>query len=200
MQLREQHLYYRDKLLPISRIIVHPEYYAIQAGFDIALLELEDPVNISCQVRPVTLPPASETFPPGTPCWVTGWGDVDNGGKHQGELEGLGEQGPVTPMTQLWGSIWGTRSSWADNQHLDVACSCLTPESLPPPFPLKQVKVPIVENSICDSKYHTGLYTEDNVRIVRDDMMCAGNMQKDSCQVGLCPPQSPTSPGLRNHH
>ncbi|XP_039741538.1 tryptase beta-2-like [Pteropus medius] len=134
VQLREQYLYYRDKLLPISRIIVHPEYYAIQAGFDIALLELEDPVNISCQVQLVTLPPASETFPPGTPCWVTGWGDIDNG------------------------------------------------ESLPPPFPLKQVKVPIVENSICDSKYHTGLYTEDNVQIVRDDMMCAGNTKKDSCQ------------------
>lgn len=113
MQLREQHLYYRDKLLPISRIIVHPEYYAIQAGFDIALLELEDPVNISCQVRPVTLPPASETFPPGTPCWVTGWGDVDNGGKHQGELEGLEEQGSVTLMTQLWSSLWGMGFPWA---------------------------------------------------------------------------------------
>ncbi|ELK10837.1 Tryptase [Pteropus alecto] len=59
VQLREQHLYYRDKLLPISRIIVHPEYYAIQAGFDIALLELEDPVNISCQVQlgPCMAPP-----------------------------------------------------------------------------------------------------------------------------------------------
>lgn len=107
VQLREQHLYYRDNLLPVSRIIVHPEYYAIQAGFDIALLELEDPVNISCQVQPVTLPPTSETFPPGTPCWVTGWGNVDKGGKHQGKLEGLGEQGPVTPMTQLWSSLWG---------------------------------------------------------------------------------------------
>lgn len=72
------------------------------------------------------------------------------------------------------------------------------PESLPPPFPLKQVKVPIVENGICDSKYHTGLYTEDNVRIVRDDMMCAGNTKKDSCQVSLCPPQSPTCTGLKN--
>lgn len=134
VQLREQHLYYQDNLLPINRIIPHPKFYGIQAGFDIALLELQDPVNISCKVQLITLPPASETFPPGTQCWVTGWGNVDNG------------------------------------------------ESLPPPFPLKQAKVPIVDNSVCDSKYHMGLYTGDNVRIVQEDMICAGNEKHDSCQ------------------
>lgn len=134
VQLRVQHLYYHDKLLPVSRIITHPNYYAAQNGADIALLELGDPVNISSHVQVVTLPPASETFPSGTVCWVTGWGDVDNG------------------------------------------------VHLPPPFPLKQVKVPIVENGICDTNYHTGLSTGDNVQIVRDDMMCAGNMKRDSCQ------------------
>lgn len=54
------------------------------------------------------------------------------------------------------------------------------------------MKVPIVENSICDTNYHTGLSTGDDVQIVRDDMMCAGNTKKDSCQVGPCPhPQPP---------
>ncbi|XP_036159050.1 tryptase beta-2-like [Myotis myotis] len=134
VQLREQHLYYRDKLLPINRIIVHPKYYVVQEGFDIALMELRDPVNTSCNVQLVALPPASETFPPGTPCWVTGWGDVDNG------------------------------------------------VQLPPPFPLKEVEVPIVENSLCDSEYHTGLYTGDNIRIVKDNVICAGNEQSDACQ------------------
>lgn len=63
---------------------------------------------------------------------------------------------------------------------------------LPPPFPLQQVKVPIVDNGICDTNYHAGLSTGDNVRIVRDDMMCAGNRKRDSCQVGPCPsPQPP---------
>ncbi|XP_066239106.1 tryptase beta-2-like [Saccopteryx leptura] len=134
VQLREQHLYYQDKLLPINRIIPHPNYYTAQNGADIALLELKDPVSLSDSIQLVTLPPASETFPPETPCWVTGWGDVDNG------------------------------------------------ESLPPPYPLQQVKVPIVENSVCDTKYHTDLYTGDNIQIVHDDMMCAGNTKKDSCQ------------------
>ncbi|XP_043771754.1 uncharacterized protein LOC122702237 isoform X1 [Cervus elaphus] len=79
VQLREQHLYYQDQLLSISRVIPHPNYYTATNGADIALLELDEPVSISCHVQPVTLPPASETFPPGTQCWVTGWGDVDNG-------------------------------------------------------------------------------------------------------------------------
>ncbi|CAI9172573.1 unnamed protein product [Rangifer tarandus platyrhynchus] len=134
VQLREQHLYYQDQLLSISRVIPHPSYYTSENGADIALLELDEPVSISCHVQPVTLPPASETFPPGTQCWVTGWGDVDNGRR------------------------------------------------LPPPFPLKQVKVPVVENSVCDRKYHSGLYTGDNVPIVREDMLCAGDSRRNPCQ------------------
>ncbi|XP_016045877.1 tryptase beta-2-like isoform X2 [Erinaceus europaeus] len=134
VQLREQNLYYHDHLLRVSRIIVYPKFYTVENGGDIALLELQDPVNTSCYVQPVTLPPTSETFPPGTPCWVTGWGDVNN------------------------------------NVHL------------PPPYPLKEVKVPIVENSVCESSYHMGVYTGDNVRIIKDDMLCAGNEDHDSCQ------------------
>ncbi|XP_006873993.1 PREDICTED: tryptase-like [Chrysochloris asiatica] len=134
VQLREQHLYYQDQLLPVSRIIVHPNFYTVQEGSDIALLELQEPVKISSHVQPVTLPPASETFPTGTPCWLTGWGDVGDGAP------------------------------------------------LPPPFPLKQVTVPIIENSLCDTNYHMGLNTGDNVRIIHDDMICAGNTKKDSCQ------------------
>ncbi|KAL1779658.1 serine protease 29-like, partial [Sigmodon hispidus] len=134
VQLREQHLYYEDHLLPVNRIIVHPNYYVAENGADIALLELEAPVNVSTRVQPISLPRPLERFPSGTSCWVTGWGDINN----------------------------------------DVA--------LPPPFPLKQVKVPIVENSLCDHKYHSDKSTGDNIVIVRDDMLCAGNAGRDSCQ------------------
>lgn len=99
-------------------------------------------------------------------------------------------------MTQLWGSHGG----WYPDSRLRAAtasprCCVLSSHPtvhLPPPFPLKQVKVPIVENSICDTNYHVGLYTGDNIQIIRDDMMCAGSRKKDSCQVGPCPP--PESP------
>lgn len=99
VQLREQRLYYQDRLLPVHRVIMHPDYYIFQNGADIALLELEDPVNMSAHVQLVTLPPASETFPTGTPCWVTGWGYVSNGSEHQhrGQREGWGEQGRSHP-------------------------------------------------------------------------------------------------------
>uniref|UniRef100_A0A3Q1CXD0 Peptidase S1 domain-containing protein n=1 Tax=Amphiprion ocellaris TaxID=80972 RepID=A0A3Q1CXD0_AMPOC len=31
-------------------------------------------------VRPVCLPRRSDSFPPGTPCWITGWGVTTEGG------------------------------------------------------------------------------------------------------------------------
>lgn len=134
VQLRKQYLYYHDHLLTVNQIISHPDFYIAQDGADIALLKLTNPVNITSNVHTVSLPPASETFPSGTLCWVTGWGNIDN----------------------------------------DVR--------LPPPFPLEEVQVPIVENRLCDLKYHKGLNTGDNVHIVRDDMLCAGNEGHDSCQ------------------
>ncbi|XP_028617440.1 tryptase-like [Grammomys surdaster] len=127
VQLQKQYLYHHDHLLTVSKIIPHHEFYIPQHGADIALLKLTNPVNISCYVHPVSLPPASENFPSGTLCWVTGWG----------------------------------------NLYCQV--------KLPPPFPLKEVQVPIIENRLCDRKYHEGLITGDNVHIVRDDMLCAGD-------------------------
>ncbi|KAK2097243.1 Tryptase alpha/beta-1 [Saguinus oedipus] len=53
---------------------------------------------------------------------------------------------------------------------------------LPPPYPLREVEVPIVENHLCDAEYHTGLYMGDSVHIVQDSMLCAGNEEHDSCQ------------------
>ena len=186
MQLREQHLYYQDQLLPISRIIPHPNYYSVENGADIALLELDEPVSISCHVQPVTLPPKSETFPPGTQCWVTGWGNVDNRSECRGPQDGAG------PGSRLWcfSGDQGPHSLLPP----DAASLCpLPPGRLPPPFPLKQVKVPVVENSVCDRKYHSGLSTGDNVPIVREDMLCAGDSGRDSCQVGQRPPPAPTA-------
>lgn len=80
VQLRQQYLYYHDNLLTVSQIITHPDFYIVENGADIALLKLTKPVNISASVCPVSLPPASETFPSGSLCWVTGWGDIGNDG------------------------------------------------------------------------------------------------------------------------
>ncbi|XP_071067594.1 tryptase-like, partial [Dasypus novemcinctus] len=133
VQLREQHLYYGDRLLPVGRVLPHPGYCSAQEGADIALLGLRSPVNLSGRVQPLRLPPAAQAFPAGTPCWLTSWGDVGDD------------------------------------------------EPLPPPYPLRQVKVPVVDNGDCDAQYHSDTSTGDSVRIVRDDMMCAGRAGRDSC-------------------
>uniref|UniRef100_A0A8C3YT61 Peptidase S1 domain-containing protein n=1 Tax=Catagonus wagneri TaxID=51154 RepID=A0A8C3YT61_9CETA len=135
VQLREQHLYYEDRLL---RVIAHPNYYTVVNGADIALLELEEPVNISSHVQLVTLPPASETFPKGTPCWCWGPG------------------------------------------HLTAPPFGNSPLPLPQPRQLPLLSPP----GVCDMQYHLGLYTGDNIPIVRDDMLCAGSKGHGFCQVG----------------
>ncbi|XP_059548575.1 mastin-like [Myotis daubentonii] len=63
----------------VARIIRHPKYRLEKGGkggADVALLKLEAPVRPSNLVRWIRLPPASSAFPPGTRCWVAGWGDI----------------------------------------------------------------------------------------------------------------------------
>lgn len=69
-------------VIPIQRIIVHPQFSsAIVVKNDIALLKLQHPVNFTSNIYPVCIP--SETFfvNAGTKCWVTGWGKPAPGGK-----------------------------------------------------------------------------------------------------------------------
>ncbi|XP_074052101.1 mast cell tryptase-like [Macrotis lagotis] len=134
VQLREQHLYYEDKLLPLSKIVIHPNYTFVTRGADIALLKLKNPVELSRHIKLISLPKATETFPLDSECWVTGWGNIDSG------------------------------------------------VSLPPPYTLRQVQVPLLDVKKCDEDYHEGMYTGSSVRIIKDDMLCAGKPHVDSCQ------------------
>ncbi|XP_074135799.1 tryptase alpha/beta-1-like isoform X2 [Sminthopsis crassicaudata] len=134
IQLREQHLYYEDKLLPLSKIIVHPKYTFVNRGWDIALLKLKNPVELSSHIKLASLPNATETFPLDSECWVTGWGDLSSG------------------------------------------------VSLPPPFALMQVKVPLLDTHYCDEEYHKETRTSSDMKIIKDDLLCAGKPLVDSCQ------------------
>ncbi|XP_054570125.1 mastin-like [Eptesicus fuscus] len=63
----------------VARIIRHPEYSLKEGavgGADVALLKLEASVRPSKLVRWISLAPKSPAFPPGTRCWVTGWGNI----------------------------------------------------------------------------------------------------------------------------
>lgn len=58
----------------VKRIITHPSYNDITYDYDIALMELEEPLEFTKTVQPICLPAATHVFPMGMSCWVTGWG------------------------------------------------------------------------------------------------------------------------------
>uniref|UniRef100_G1Q4X6 Peptidase S1 domain-containing protein n=2 Tax=Myotis lucifugus TaxID=59463 RepID=G1Q4X6_MYOLU len=81
VQLGRMRPSYSDSV-QVARIIRHPNYSLEKkavGGADVALLKLEAPVRPSNLVRWIRLPPATSAFPPGTRCWVTGWGDIATG-------------------------------------------------------------------------------------------------------------------------
>ncbi|XP_070267711.1 mastin-like [Myotis yumanensis] len=77
VQLGQVRRSYNDSV-QVARIIRHPNYSleneGPEGGADVALLKLEAPVQPSNLVKWIRLPPASSAFPPGSRCWVTGWG------------------------------------------------------------------------------------------------------------------------------
>ena len=69
-----------EQVIPIDQIFIHPNYNPPSTGldYDVALIKLRKPIRFNNNVRPVSLP--TRDFPPGTNCYVTGWGDTREGG------------------------------------------------------------------------------------------------------------------------
>ncbi|XP_075784859.1 serine protease 27-like [Pelodiscus sinensis] len=76
-------------LAPVGQIVCNPRYKGKVSSGDIALVRLERPVPLSDRVVPICLPHAQATFPPGTKCWVTGWGAVRAGARANNAPETL---------------------------------------------------------------------------------------------------------------
>ncbi|XP_077306219.1 transmembrane protease serine 9-like [Lithobates pipiens] len=60
----------------VKQIIVHPKYTPLASGGDITLMELEQPINFTTFILPVSLPSTNIILPEGTLCWATGWGHI----------------------------------------------------------------------------------------------------------------------------
>ncbi|XP_070341266.1 serine protease 33 isoform X1 [Equus asinus] len=86
---------------PVRRVLLPPDYSEDGARGDLALLQLRRPVPLSAQVQPVCLPEPGSRPPPGTPCWVTGWGSLHPGGEAEGGAPGHCERDPRSPYTAL---------------------------------------------------------------------------------------------------
>lgn len=80
----------RSQEVGVAWVHPHPVYSWRDASpADIALVRLAHPILFSERVLPICLPDGSVRFPPGTECWIAGWGSVsDDGG-------GLLPPGPV---------------------------------------------------------------------------------------------------------
>ncbi|XP_029102783.1 serine protease 27-like [Scleropages formosus] len=63
----------------VAQVTIPPGYVDAQEGLDIALVQLDSPVTWSDYIQPVCLPDANTLFPSGMLCYVTGWGQVQEG-------------------------------------------------------------------------------------------------------------------------
>ncbi|CAG6015686.1 unnamed protein product [Menidia menidia] len=68
-------------LSKVKRIITHPNYNDYTFDYDIALLELTEPLEFTNTIQPICLPSSSHVFTAGVYCWVTGWGALREGGQ-----------------------------------------------------------------------------------------------------------------------
>lgn len=71
----------------LKRIISHPDYNQMTFDYDIALLELSEPLEFTNTIQPICLPSPSHVFPAGMACWVTGWGAMREGGQKANVLQ-----------------------------------------------------------------------------------------------------------------
>lgn len=65
----------------VAQVILHPGYDKNTHDNDIALLQLASTVTFTDYILPVCLATSDSTYGSGTNCWVTGWGDIQFGGK-----------------------------------------------------------------------------------------------------------------------
>ncbi|XP_034165645.2 serine protease 27 [Pangasianodon hypophthalmus] len=63
----------------VKRVVVAHGYSTPQEGRDVALVELSSPLAWTSHIQPVCLPNADFQFYAGTMCYVTGWGDTQEG-------------------------------------------------------------------------------------------------------------------------
>ncbi|KAM6909849.1 suppressor of tumorigenicity 14 protein homolog [Xenentodon cancila] len=76
-QYKQQDVQFRK----LKRILTHPDYNRMTFDYDIALLELAEPLKFTNTIQPICLPSSSHVFPAGMSCWVTGWGAIREGGQ-----------------------------------------------------------------------------------------------------------------------
>jgi len=79
-----------------SRVIKHPSYDSRRINNDIALIKLSRAAKINDRVSPACLPEANYIVPPGTTCYITGWGKI----RHPGSSHHTLQQAKISPVSE----------------------------------------------------------------------------------------------------
>ncbi|XP_070533440.1 transmembrane protease serine 9-like [Ptychodera flava] len=64
----------------LKAIHLQPNYVPSSDDYDIAMVELVQPISFTDEIRPICLPPRDMTIPTGDKCYVTGWGATSENG------------------------------------------------------------------------------------------------------------------------
>ncbi|XP_042324446.1 plasma kallikrein isoform X3 [Sceloporus undulatus] len=84
--LKQSEINKHTPVFKVQEIVVHPKYKVSEAGYDIALLKLDQPMNFSVLQQPLCLP-TEEMNTKYTECWVTGWGFTKERGQIHDTLQ-----------------------------------------------------------------------------------------------------------------
>ncbi|XP_037679781.1 transmembrane protease serine 9 isoform X2 [Choloepus didactylus] len=69
----------RPVKIGLRRVVLHPLFDPGTLDFDLAALELAEPLLFDKYVQPVCLPLAIQKFPAGRKCMISGWGNTQEG-------------------------------------------------------------------------------------------------------------------------
>eukprot|EP00112_Aurelia_sp_Birch-Aquarium-sp1_P017384 Seg402.2 transcript_id=Seg402.2/GoldUCD/mRNA.D3Y31 product=Ovochymase-1 protein_id=Seg402.2/GoldUCD/D3Y31 len=74
-----------------KRAFTHPKYNKQPLDSDIALIKLDRPVRFNSRIQPICLPRDGRSAPPGSLCYITGWGKM----RHPGGSATVLQQSPL---------------------------------------------------------------------------------------------------------
>lgn len=78
-----------EEAIRVSEILLHQYYDFETYDYDLALLRLKKPVSAETLAQPACLPARTHLLEPGLRCWVTGWGNLKEGGHGSNILQKL---------------------------------------------------------------------------------------------------------------